>query len=293
MAAPPAVEEGRLEDDVGAVPHRRRASAPRRRAGRPASAGRPSAISTTTQAPGAQRARGTPPRAGRPSPGSARWSDRRAGSVAPSSPATRPSSRVDRWSQARKPTRSVALTISVPSEASLHEATLARTASARLSRPRYPASMSPEHRKPDGTRKVGPTWESLVERQIREAMEEGAFDDLPHQGERLPIEDDSRGRGVGAGLSDAPQRRRRATVDRGGQGGPQLGWPSWRCAVARAAVAAGTARARQRDEVERLVSAINGAIERLNAEAPTDRQHRRPLDVDEVLRRRRGVARMR
>lgn len=30
--------------------------------------------------------------------------------------------------------------------------------------------------------------ETLVERQIREAMEEGAFDDLPHQGKRLPLE---------------------------------------------------------------------------------------------------------
>ena len=51
--------------------------------------------------------------------------------------------------------------------------------------------MSPEHRKPDGTREVGPTWESLVERQIREAMDEGAFDELPYLGEPLPIEDDS------------------------------------------------------------------------------------------------------
>lgn len=33
--------------------------------------------------------------------------------------------------------------------------------------------------------------ETLVERQIREAMEAGAFDDLPHTGSRLPLEDDS------------------------------------------------------------------------------------------------------
>ena len=32
---------------------------------------------------------------------------------------------------------------------------------------------------------------AIVERQIREAMEEGAFDDLPHQGRQLPLEDDS------------------------------------------------------------------------------------------------------
>ena len=35
--------------------------------------------------------------------------------------------------------------------------------------------MSPEHREPDGTRRPGPTWEILVERKIREAMEAGAF----------------------------------------------------------------------------------------------------------------------
>src|SRR5690348_6615178 len=33
--------------------------------------------------------------------------------------------------------------------------------------------------------------ETLIERQIREAMADGRFDDLPHQGERLPIQDDS------------------------------------------------------------------------------------------------------
>ena len=143
--------------------------------------------------------------------------------------------------------------------------------------------MSPEHRKPDGTRKVGPTWESLVERQIREAMEEGAFDALPHQGSRLPIEDDSAAgewalayrmlRDAGAAPpwieADKEVRTRMAELD---------------VAVARASAATGMARSRRRDDVVRLVGAINGAIERLNAEAPTDRQHRRPLDIDEILR---------
>ena len=40
-------------------------------------------------------------------------------------------------------------------------------------------------------RQVAPTWESLVDRQIREAMEDGRFDDLPHQGEPLPVEDET------------------------------------------------------------------------------------------------------
>ena len=51
--------------------------------------------------------------------------------------------------------------------------------------------MSPERRDSAGRREIGPSWESLIERQIREATEAGAFDDLPHQGERLPLEDDS------------------------------------------------------------------------------------------------------
>src|SRR4249919_325652 len=51
--------------------------------------------------------------------------------------------------------------------------------------------MSPQRRDAEGRRQTAHSWESLVERQIREAMEQGAFEDLPYQGERLPIEDDS------------------------------------------------------------------------------------------------------
>ena len=42
-----------------------------------------------------------------------------------------------------------------------------------------------------GEREAAPTWESLVDRQIREAMDEGKFDDLPFQGEPLPAVDDA------------------------------------------------------------------------------------------------------
>jgi hypothetical protein len=51
--------------------------------------------------------------------------------------------------------------------------------------------VSPQRRDADGTRRTAHSWESLVERQIREAMEAGAFNELPYQGERLPLEDDS------------------------------------------------------------------------------------------------------
>ena len=40
---------------------------------------------------------------------------------------------------------------------------------------------------------------------------------------------------------------------------------------------------RDRATLEALVVEINAAIGRLNAEAPTDRQHRRPLDVEAEL----------
>ena len=143
--------------------------------------------------------------------------------------------------------------------------------------------MSPEHRKPDGTRQVGPTWESLIERQIREAMEEGAFDALPHQGAPLPIEDDAAAgewalahrmlRNAGAAPpwveADKEVRARMAELD-----ALVARWPRAEPAV----------RPRLRRQIADLVRAINLAVERLNAEAPTDRQHRRLLDLDDVLR---------
>ena len=51
--------------------------------------------------------------------------------------------------------------------------------------------MSPQRRDADGQWQTAKSWESLVERQIREAMDAGAFDDLPFRGQPLPIEDDS------------------------------------------------------------------------------------------------------
>jgi hypothetical protein len=56
-------------------------------------------------------------------------------------------------------------------------------------------------------------------------------------------------------------------------------------AQAAAAGSSPLARARVRRAFERLVAEANRAIERLNAEAPTDRQHRRPLDPDAELAR--------
>jgi hypothetical protein len=144
------------------------------------------------------------------------------------------------------------------------------------------------HRRgPDGRMQVGPDWETLIERQIREAMAKGQFDNLPYQGEPLPNDDNPYAGEMGlafhvlkgAGIappwiqSDKEVREllaRRDTI------------------VARAATGdAPTALARRRDHaaLQELVVRINAAIARVNAEAPTDRQHRRPLAAaDEIAR---------
>ena len=43
----------------------------------------------------------------------------------------------------------------------------------------------------EGNQRFGPTWESLSERLIREAMERGEFDNLPYKGQRIPLEDET------------------------------------------------------------------------------------------------------
>jgi hypothetical protein len=137
--------------------------------------------------------------------------------------------------------------------------------------------VSPQRREADGARRVGPTWESLVERQIREAMEGGAFDDLPHRGERLPIEDDTaagewamahrvlKNAGVAPPWIEADKEARRLLAELA-------------AIVAAAPRATLLARPLVRRRFAWTVRAANAAIEMLNAEAPTDRQHRRLLD---------------
>jgi len=138
-----------------------------------------------------------------------------------------------------------------------------------------------------GRLQVGPAWETLIDRQIREAVEEGKFDNLPHQGEPLPNDDNAYAGEWGlafhvlkiAGVAppwieaDTAVREllgRRDTI------------------LARAAAGpAPSAFARRRDcaALEELVTRINASIARVNAGAPTDRQHRRPLVLaDEIAR---------
>ncbi len=145
--------------------------------------------------------------------------------------------------------------------------------------------MSPLRRDGEGRREVGPSWESLIERQIREAAEAGAFDDLPYQGERLPLEDDS----AAGEWAMAHRMLRNAGVA-----------PPWiesdkearnlleqleALLITRAGSASASSRPRLRQEHGRLIEAANRAIARVNSEAPTDRQHRRPLDPASELDR--------
>lgn len=134
---------------------------------------------------------------------------------------------------------------------------------------------------------VGPDWETLIERQIREAQAAGKFDDLPHRGEPLPNDDNPYAgewalayhvlgnSGVAPPWIEADKEvrellgRRDAILARAARG------------------AAPTAAQRRRDRaaLEDLVVRVNAAIARVNAGAPTDRQHRRPLSpADELAR---------
>ena len=157
-------------------------------------------------------------------------------------------------------------------------------------RPRYPRRVNRSNDRPSSTRPGRipldlATRETLIDRQIREAQEEGKFDDLPYRGERIPIDDDS-----GAGdwaLANHILKNARMV-------------PPWiatdrevrdllarRDAILARAPRAATSIARERDrrEMTRLVEAINRSIAILNSEAPTDRQHRRPLVVERELER--------
>ena len=148
--------------------------------------------------------------------------------------------------------------------------------------------MSASHRNPELPDPLRPSRETiretLVERQIREAMEAGAFDDLPHQGARLPLEDDSAAgawalahrmlKNAGAAPpwieSDKEVRAQLARRD---------------AVLARAPRVGPLGRDRVRADFGELIAAANRAIDRVNAEAPTDRQHRRRLDPEAELAR--------
>jgi hypothetical protein len=146
--------------------------------------------------------------------------------------------------------------------------------------PRRPPNRIDEH----GQRQFAPTWESLVDRQVREAMEAGKFDELPYQGEPLPIEDESaagewamafrilRNAGVAPPWIEADKEARALLARRD-------------AILAGAATASSLRMVQLRRELGSVVVQANAAIDRLNSEAPTTRQHRVPLVLAEELAR--------
>ena len=127
-----------------------------------------------------------------------------------------------------------------------------------------------------------PAREKLIDRQIREAMDQGKFHDLPHQGEPLPLVDDAAAGDWALayrmlkGASFAPPwietdkevrallARRDAILERGPRS-TDIG------------------RRRDERELRDVVKAANDAIFRLNHEAPTLSQHRPSLDLEVEL----------
>jgi hypothetical protein len=133
------------------------------------------------------------------------------------------------------------------------------------------------HRDADGSERIAPSWESLVERLIREAQEDGRFDDLPGQGQPLVLPDDSAAAdhalayhllgnaGVSPPWIEADKAVRaleeeiHGLVDRAGPG------PS-------------ASRGRLLEHIDELLDEHDRAVMRLATLAPSSRLHRRRLD---------------
>jgi hypothetical protein len=144
-----------------------------------------------------------------------------------------------------------------------------------------------KRRDADGRLQVGANWETLVERQIREAMAKGKFDDLPLHGKPLPASDNPyagdhalafsilKNNGAAPPWIESDKEARRLMAERD-------------AILSRAAAGpppSSIARGRDRRALETLVGQINGAIRRLNAEAPSYRVHRQLLNLADELSR--------
>jgi hypothetical protein len=144
----------------------------------------------------------------------------------------------------------------------------------------------PERREAvDGPFRTRHQWDSHIEKQIQNAMAEGAFDNLPHQGKPLPNDENphagewSMAYGVLKNAGIAPPwietdkevrrllERRDVLLARAGGGLSDMAWR------------------RDRPVFEQVVRDVNTAIVRLNSEAPTYRQHRQPLVLADELAR--------
>ena len=154
--------------------------------------------------------------------------------------------------------------------------------------PKYPGEEpeSPRHGA-DPRHQLGSPGETWLERQIRAAVEEGRFDNLPHHGKPLPNDENPYAAEWGLAFH---------VLKNAGFAPPWIeADKEVRALLARrdailARAATGTApseisRRRDRSALERLVAEVNASIARVNAEAPSIRQHRYPLSLAGELRR--------
>jgi hypothetical protein len=128
------------------------------------------------------------------------------------------------------------------------------------------------------------SWDSLIEKQIREAMREGQFDNLPHQGKPLPNDDNPHAGEWGLAfkmLKDAGYAPPWIEADK--EVRELLAKRDLLLARARGNPPSPEGRRRDREQIERIVRDVNAAILRLNSEAPSERQHRRFLVLADEL----------
>jgi hypothetical protein len=159
-----------------------------------------------------------------------------------------------------------------------------------MARPGRDADRPLIRRDADGLARTAPSWESLTERLIREAAEDGAFDDLPHRGSPLPVEDETYAgdmamafrvlRNAGAAPpwieTDKEARRLEAAIAR---------------LLDEADTLRGLARRRGRERLLALARDHAVAVDRLAILAPTPRQQRRRIDATALLARFDGLPR--
>ncbi len=144
------------------------------------------------------------------------------------------------------------------------------------------------HRKDaEGKVQTGPTWESLIDRQIREAMEEGQFDDLPHQGAPLPIDENPY---AGEWALAFHMLKNAGVAPPWVEAGKELN-ELYKQRDAIFERAAPERARRDRAALEELVIQINMAVARMNAQAPSSAAHRPSLVLAEELARYDAAAR--
>src|SRR5215211_641363 len=129
-------------------------------------------------------------------------------------------------------------------------------------------------------RQFGSSRETLLDRQIREAVEAGRFEDLPYQGKPLPNDENPYAAEWGLAYH---------VLKNGGFAPPWIEADkevrellARRDAIVARAIASAPStlgRGRAHAELDALVQRVNAAIARVNAEAPSTGQHRRPLNL--------------